>query len=595
MSALMRLAFIPALLASSVAVPRAAVLRVAPAPRMMCTPLASADSVLKEYDANHRAAANSEGSEGLGGACTANEWASGVHHEPLVDAVCALRDAARGCDGRVMLGICADDAQAGVNGLKEWVSALELPRGLLHGMDKDGVALDMSTFGSVYVKYNSKGSNSDPPGTASLAGYKGDFRGVYFNVDLPDGEFRQYAVLPLDLFAKEGAAAPASAAPPPVAADPEQTALSLESAAAAIESLLPAMQDLGATCAIEGVDAAEGSVVVRYDGPPKLRRVIELVLRSDASAESIEFVGGAEEEADASGGSDAKATAVEPASPEPAPSPEPAVAAVPAVPERFTAAYRFESRSSWHGRGVEPRTSVHEELHSVGYVLLRPHDDVGLRVDDECLQAIRDAKYEPIFNGQPLEETPRRLMGSHYTWARDFEGRFAEALQEAGVLHCTDGSLKTVNDCYALRSLPSPEGEEEDDDLAIARAGRQPAHSDCPEPVEGSLAELADDDMPLSLMLAVQEGTRLWVFPKGCQASDAAVLVRIPVGAMLVWRGDLVHAGAGYDVDHVRVHAYVDPPAGVYFRPRGKTNRCAGGLTAAARAASEAAASGERD
>ena len=60
-------------------------------------------------------------------------------------------------------------------------------------MDKDGVPLDMTDFGAVYIKYNSDGSSSDPPGTATLSGYGGDFRGVYFNPDLGDGSFRQYA------------------------------------------------------------------------------------------------------------------------------------------------------------------------------------------------------------------------------------------------------------------------------------------------------------------------------------------------------------------------------------------------------------------
>ena len=77
-------------------------------------------------------------------------------------------------------------------------------------------------------------------------------------------------------------------------------------------------------------------------------------------------------------------------------------------------------------------------------------------------------------------------------------------------------------------------------------------------------------------MLAVQAGTRLWVYPDGCAGS--ARLLPLQVGDVLVWRGDLVHAGAGYTAEHVRVHAYVDPPAHVYERPFGKTNRCGGGL-----------------
>ena len=81
-------------------------------------------------------------------------------------------------------------------------------------------------------------------------------------------------------------------------------------------------------------------------------------------------------------------------------------------------------------------------------------------------------------------------------------------------------------------------------------------------------------DVPLSVLLAVMEGTKLWVFPRGCADDEAAFVVRLDVGEILVWRGDLVHAGAGYSCEHVRIHAYVDPPAHLYARPKGKTNLC---------------------
>ena len=55
--------------------------------------------------------------------------------------------------GRCMLGICASSAAEGLATLKAWVNELQLPRGLLHGMDKDGVPLELE--GGVYIKYNS--------------------------------------------------------------------------------------------------------------------------------------------------------------------------------------------------------------------------------------------------------------------------------------------------------------------------------------------------------------------------------------------------------------------------------------------------------
>ena len=57
-------------------------------------------------------------------------------------------------------------------------------------------------------------------------------------------------------------------------------------------------------------------------------------------------------------------------------------------------------------------------------------------------------------------------------------------------------------------------------------------------------------------------------------AGEAPLLVELELGDMLLWRGDLVHAGAGYDVEHVRVHAYIDTPSHIYRRPRGRTNLC---------------------
>jgi Domain of unknown function (DUF1824) len=131
----------------------------------------------------------------------------------LSDAATAERnqDAAR---GRCMLGICAPSLAEGIATLKAWVTMLKLPRGLLHGADKDGVQVQFD--GGVYIKYNSggvytfadirkSGMGFDAlwkPGDALMEPYDGTYRGVYFQVELADGEFRQYLV-PLDTFTLE--------------------------------------------------------------------------------------------------------------------------------------------------------------------------------------------------------------------------------------------------------------------------------------------------------------------------------------------------------------------------------------------------------
>jgi hypothetical protein len=113
--------------------------------------------------------------------------------------------------GRCMLGICAPSTEEAIQTLKAWVTNLQLPRGLLHGMDKDGIPIEIE--GGVYIKYNTGGSATFAdirrsgvgfdalwkPGDALIEPYDGTYRGVYFQVELSDGEFRQYLV-PLDTF-----------------------------------------------------------------------------------------------------------------------------------------------------------------------------------------------------------------------------------------------------------------------------------------------------------------------------------------------------------------------------------------------------------
>ena len=107
-------------------------------------------------------------------------------------------------------------------------------------------------------------------------------------------------------------------------------------------------------------------------------------------------------------------------------------------------------------------------------------------------------------------------------------------------------SWKNVSDTRALLSLPG--------------CARQPAHVDVADkskvgPFETSLSDLSIDNMPMSVLAALQDGTRLLLRPRG---SDAFISMPIPVGKMLVWRADVVHAGPSYKDSNVRIHAYLD-------------------------------------
>ena len=45
-----------------------------------------------------------------------------------------------------------------------------------------------------------------------------------------------------------------------------------------------------------------------------------------------------------------------------------------------------------------------------------------------------------------------------------------------------------------------------------------------------------------------------------CEHLEEKFLVRLEVGDVLLFLGNVAHAGAGYATVHYRLHAYIDPP-----------------------------------
>ena len=93
----------------------------------------------------------------------------------------------------------------------------------------------------------------------------------------------------------------------------------------------------------------------------------------------------------------------------------------------------------------------------------------------------------------------------------------------------TDGMR--MGDAVALRSLPG--------------CKRQAWHTDF-DPDDVGTAQRK----PLGVLLAVEGGTRLDVHPHTRHALDA--------GDVLLFEGDVVHAGSAYEDENVRVHVYVE-------------------------------------
>ena len=96
-----------------------------------------------------------------------------------------------------------------------------------------------------------------------------------------------------------------------------------------------------------------------------------------------------------------------------------------------------------------------------------------------------------------------------------------------------------------------------------------------------TFATTQDRDIPLGCLICVMEGTTLDVWPKShrlpCLHSDitdsvepiSRTTIKLNVGEMLVFRGDLVHAGSSYQKDNYRVHVFLDSDK--VFRNKNRT------------------------
>lgn len=74
------------------------------------------------------------------------------------------------------------------------------------------------------------------------------------------------------------------------AVDPaEASILTLEQVSQAIEKLLPAIKGLGGSLRISKVDPPTGSVYVDFQGPDRLRKGIELVLKDVKHVKDVIF------------------------------------------------------------------------------------------------------------------------------------------------------------------------------------------------------------------------------------------------------------------------------------------------------------------
>lgn len=150
-----------------------------------------------------------------------------------------------------------------------------------------------------------------------------------------------------------------------------------------------------------------------------------------------------------------------------------------------------------------------------------------------------------IFNGEENDHK-RRQVNVHTSDVKEFREELLN-LPFLTRFHCLDYFV-------LLRSLPG--------------CTRQFAHTDYIPDEE--LLSCTVEERPLLCVFALEDKTKLVVWPGSHKVIHGRgrslkpiepKVVWLDAGDAIVFRGDLVHAGAEYDTENIRLHCYIDSKA----------------------------------
>lgn len=179
---------------------------------------------------------------------------------------------------------------------------------------------------------------------------------------------------------------------------------------------------------------------------------------------------------------------------------------------------------------------IYDLLHSRGFVVFR-EETFAIDADTRD-EVFEKTQFVSIFNGQnddgDVTTDGLRVQGQG-EWHTKIRKRLKPFLADKGLLR-----NKHLNNIYAVRSLPG--------------CPRQPKHTDTAAP--HSLTCTDTDDVPLALVYALQDDTKLMIWP----LTGGCITVQLQSGFMVVFRGDVFHCGMEYSVQNTRIHAYIDSP-----------------------------------
>lgn len=201
-----------------------------------------------------------------------------------------------------------------------------------------------------------------------------------------------------------------------------------------------------------------------------------------------------------------------------------------------------------------------EALHDRGYTVLS-HFLSAAELFTSVSDYVAAHRMDPIFNYN-IEATSSDRKRRQIDMPAALCRRLRERLTEAVGYGAADS--RTATDFVILESLRGCQ--------------RQAAHVDYVP--DDALLETTDDTVPLLAVVALQDGTMLDVWPGSHRLVRRRRLTRhtphvrreiveLDAGDVIVFRGDLIHAGSAYTSHNLRLHAYIDHP--LVPRPPNKT------------------------
>lgn len=201
------------------------------------------------------------------------------------------------------------------------------------------------------------------------------------------------------------------------------------------------------------------------------------------------------------------------------------------------------------------QTSEHQ-LHTDGYYVLAGACSVDANIVGQLRKLL--VRKRAIFNGTktPGATADRRRLQVNVgqgggravqTFLRNVE----KAISPAGAFE--------FNDWVVLQSLPGCQ--------------EQPPHTDflpTPDLINATAHGQTSESLPLLCLVATMPNTFFDVWPQSihliqeesCSAGPRIKRTRLTLGTgdILVFRPDLIHAGAAFDEENIRLHAFIDKP-----------------------------------